>query len=147
MKFIALLFLFSSFSAFALDNKLGAGMMIGNPTGVNAKYWLDENKAVDAGLGLSFGRKTEMSLHSDFLLHSKGALFYNDVHPLDLYYGIGARIEFSEGLEMGARLPVGLTHFIEERNADVFAEVAPIIDIISKIGVEFHFAFGARYYF
>ncbi len=147
MKLFALLLLFSSFSVFALENKLGAGMMIGNPTGANAKYWLDNDRAVDGGIGLSFGRKTELSVHSDYLFHKKAVLFYNDVHPLDLYYGVGGRLEFSDGLEMGVRLPVGLTHFIEERNADVFAEVAPIIDIISKVGVEFHFAVGARYYF
>lgn len=147
MKLVVLLLLFSSFSAFALENKLGAGMMIGNPTGANAKYWFDKDRAIDGGIGLSFGRKTELSVHSDYLFHKKAVLFYNDVHPLDLYYGVGGRLEFSDGLEMGVRLPVGLTHFIEERNADVFAEVAPVVDIISKIGVEFHFAIGARYYF
>lgn len=148
MKLFILLFLFSSsFPVLAAQNKLGAGMMLGNPTGVNAKYWLDDDRAVDAGLGLSFGRKTELSVHSDYLFHQKAVLFYNDIHSLDLYYGIGGRLEFSDGLEMGVRLPVGLTHFIEEKNADVFAEIAPVIDIISKVGVEFHFALGARYYF
>lgn len=144
--FILLCLLFSSFSVLA-QPKLGAGMMLGNPTGVNAKYWLDEDRAVDAGLGFSFGRKTELSVHSDYLFHQKAVLFYNDIHPLDLYYGVGGRLEFSDGLEMGVRVPVGLTHFIEEKNADVFAEVAPVIDIISKVGIEFHFAIGARYYF
>ncbi|MFA5583950.1 MAG: hypothetical protein WDA09_07020, partial [Bacteriovoracaceae bacterium] len=69
MKLFALLLLFSSFSVFALENKLGAGMMIGNPTGANAKYWLDNDRAVDGGIGLSFGRKTELSVHSDYLFH------------------------------------------------------------------------------
>lgn len=147
MKFLGVLLLFCSFSAFALEKKIGAGMMFGNPTGVNGKYWLDNTKAIDGGMGVSFGRKTELSIHSDYLFHQKAVLFYNDVHPLDLYYGVGGRMEFSDGLEIGVRLPVGLTHFIEERNADVFAEVAPVVDIISKIGIEFHFALGARYYF
>lgn len=147
MKFLVFLMLFFSFSSFAVENKLGAGAMIGNPTGVNAKYWLDGDRAVDGGMGFSFGRKTELSVHSDYLFHQKAVLFYNDVHPLDLYYGVGGRIEFSDGLEMGVRLPVGLTHFVEERNADLFAEVAPIVDFISKVGVELHFTLGARYYF
>lgn len=147
MKLLVLFMLFFSYSAFSLENKVGAGMMIGNPTGVNAKYWLDANKAIDAGVGFSFGRKTELSIHSDYLLHQKAVLFYNDIHPLDLYYGVGGRMEFSDGLEMGVRIPVGLTHFIEERNADLFVEVAPLLDFISKIGIELHFALGARYYF
>lgn len=147
MKFIGLLVLLFSFSAFALENKLGAGMMFGNPTGVSAKYWIDGHKAIDGAMGFSFGRKTELSIHADYLLHQKAVLFYNDVHPLDLYYGLGGRMEFSDGLEIGVRLPVGFTHFIENRNADVFAEVAPVVDLISKIGIELHFAVGARYYF
>lgn len=147
MKFLSLIFLLSSFSAFALENKLGAGMMIGNPTGVNGKYWLDNDRAIDGGIGFSFGGKTELSIHSDYLLHKKAALFYNDIHPLDLYFGLGGRLEFSDGVEIGVRVPLGLTHVIEERNADVFVEIAPVVDLISKLGIEMHFALGGRYYF
>lgn len=148
MRICALLFLFLAFSAWGYEpQKVGAGMMFGNPTGVNAKYWLGDVRAIDAGLGLSFGRKSELSLHGDYLFHEKGALFYNDIHPLDLYYGIGGRMEFSDGLEIGVRVPVGISHMIEDRNADVFGEIAPIIDFISKVGLEFHFLIGARYYF
>lgn len=148
MKFFTLALLFITFSAWAYEpDKLGVGMMIGNPTGVNGKYWLEGNRAVDAGLGMSFGRRSELSIHGDYLFHQREALYYNDVHPLDLYYGIGGRMEFSEGLEIGVRLPVGITHFFEERNADVFTEVAPVVDFISKVGIEFHFVLGARYYF
>jgi len=142
--FLCLIFLIS-FSALA--EQTGLGISIGNPIGVNGKYWLDDNKAVDAGAGFSFGKHTDFSLHSDFLLHSKGALFINDVYPLDLYYGLGGRMEFADDIEVGIRVPVGLAYVPESGQSDIFAEIAPIIDLVSKTGLELHFLFGSRYYF
>jgi hypothetical protein len=76
-----------------------------------------------------------------------GAFFFDEVHPLDLYYGIGGRMEFGDDLELGVRVPVGLAHRFTEQPADIFAEIAPIIDFIGRTGVEVHFAVGGRYYF
>lgn len=142
---LAVLFLIFSLGAFA--QKTGVGLMLGNPTGVNGKHWLNENQAIDGGLGFSLGKNSDFSIHSDYLLHSKGAFFFNDVHPLDLYYGIGGRMEFGDDIELGVRVPVGLAHTLEEQNADIFAEVAPILDFIGRTGLELNLAVGARYYF
>lgn len=128
-------------------NEKGIGISIGNPTGLNGKYWLDSSKAVDAGLAWSFGKHSDLSMHSDYLLHREGAFFFNDVHPLDFYYGVGGRMEFADDIEIGVRLPVGLAHRFERESADVFAEVAPIVDLITKTGLEMHLLFGGRYYF
>lgn len=128
-------------------NEKGIGISIGNPTGLNGKYWLDSGKAVDAGVAWSLGKHSDFSLHSDYLLHKNGAFYFNDVHPLDLYYGVGGRMEFADDIEIGVRVPVGLTHRFEQESADVFAEVAPIVDLLTKTGLEIHLLFGARYYF
>lgn len=130
-----------------LANRKGVGISIGNPTGLNGKYWLDNKSAIDGGLAYSIGKHSNVSIHSDYLLHSEGAFFFNDVHPLDLYYGIGGRMEFADDIEVGVRIPVGLLHTVENGSADMFAEVAPIVDIVSKTGLEIHLLFGARYYF
>lgn len=128
-------------------NEKGIGISIGNPTGLNGKYWLDSSRAVDAGLAWSFGKHSDLSIHSDYLLHREGAFFFNDVHPLDLYYGVGGRMEFADDIEIGVRVPVGFAHHFERESADVFAEVAPIVDLITKTGLEMHLLFGGRYYF
>lgn len=128
-------------------NQTGLGISIGNPIGFNGKYWLDDSRAIDGGLGFSFGKHTNFSLHSDYLLHSPGAFFFNDVHPLDLYYGVGGRMEFADDIEVGIRIPIGLAHKVENSSADIFGEVAPVIDFVSKTGIELHWLFGARYYF
>ncbi|MCM2349934.1 MAG: hypothetical protein NDI69_07920 [Bacteriovoracaceae bacterium] len=142
---LVILLVLMSFSSWS--NEKGIGISIGNPTGLNGKYWLDSSKAVDAGLAWSLGKHTNFSLHSDYLLHKDGAFYFNDVHPLDLYYGIGGRMEFADDIEIGVRVPVGLTHRFEQESADVFAEVAPIVDFLTKTGLEIHLLFGGRYYF
>lgn len=136
-----------SFSLTGLCKDLGLGVSLGNPTGLNGKYWLGGNRAVDGGFGLSFGKSTNASIHSDYLLHEEGAFFFNDNHPLDLYYGIGGRMEFANEIELGVRVPVGLAHRIENGDADVFGEVAPIVNLISGLGLELHLLVGGRYYF
>lgn len=131
----------------AWGNRKGIGISIGNPTGLNGKYWLDQKTAVDAGFAWSIGKHSDLSMHSDYLLHKEGTFYFNDVHPLDLYYGIGGRLEFADDVEIGVRVPVGLAYNLENESADIFAEVAPIVDILTKTGLELHLLFGARYYF
>lgn len=139
------LLLFSSASFAA--GEMGIGAMVGNPTGLNAKYWLSEKNAVDGGMAMSFGKKSNFSLHSDYLFHSEGALVFQDQHPLDVYYGIGGRMEFSDDIELGVRLPIGVAHRLENNSADVFGEIAPVVDFVGRTGLEIHLAVGARYYF
>ena len=144
---ILALLLIATAATHASENKLGLGVMIGNPTGLSGKYWLNGERAVDAGLAYSFGKHSDVSLHSDYLLHKEGFLVFNDQHPLDLFYGIGGRMEFADDLEIGVRVPVGVAHRLEGQQAELFGEVAPIIDLISKTGLEIHIAVGGRYYF
>lgn len=132
---------------FAQAGQTGVGLMIGNPIGVNGKYWLEGGNAVDGGIGISLGKHSDLSIHSDYLLQVDEAFFYNDVHPLDFYYGIGGRMEFADDIELGLRVPIGLVHKMKESNSDVFAEIAPIYDFIGRNGFELHFGVGARYYF
>jgi hypothetical protein len=148
MKTLVLIILtLLSTTVFAAGRDLGLGVMLGNPTGLNGKYWLGNNRAVDGGLAYSFGRHTDLSIHSDYLLHNDSAFYLNDTHPLDLYYGIGGRMEFADDIEIGVRIPVGLVHKMNDGEADIFGEIAPIVDLFTKTGLEIHFAIGARYYF
>jgi len=146
MKYLAILLSLVSFAASA--GPLGIGAMIGSPTGLSAKYKLGDEKALDGGFGLTRGKNCTANLHSDYLFHSSNALYFNDQHPLDLYYGMGGRMKFDDDIILGVRLPVGLLYEVEnEGNADVFGEIAPIVDFIGKVGVDLHIAIGARYYF
>lgn len=144
-KIILITCVLFSLSSFANDKAIGVS--IGNPIGLNGKYWLDDKAAVDGGVGFSIGSNRYVSLHSDYLLHSLTAFYLNDTIPLDLYYGLGGRMKFGDEIEIGARVPVGLVHKLPDNTADMFGEVAPIFDFISHTGVSLHLLVGARYYF
>ncbi len=146
MKVVVVLFMMM-ISVASWSKDLGVGVSIGNPTGHNAKYWLNGEQAVDGGFAWSLGKNSNLSIHSDYLFHKEGAFFFNDVHPLDLYYGIGGRMEFDDDIDLGVRLPIGLVHRVENGTADVFGEVAPIVDFLGTTGVELHLLVGGRYYF
>lgn len=146
MNFFTLIF-FLIFSSVTLADRAGLGVMLGNPVGLNGKRWLDSKTAVDGGIGYSFGKHSNLSLHSDYLLHKSAALYVNDTYPLDIYYGIGGRMEFAGSIELGARIPIGIVYVPEDQKSDLFAEIAPIWDFVSRTGLELHLLFGARYYF
>jgi hypothetical protein len=142
-----LIFFLTFFSLSSWANELGLGLSLGNPTGLNGKYWLDQKSAFDGGLAMSVGKKNSLSMHSDYLFHQSSAFYFNDIYGLDLYYGFGGRMEFSDDIELGLRLPFGLAHRFEVSEADIFFEAAPILDFVSRAGLELHLLFGSRYYF
>jgi hypothetical protein len=144
---LTVLILLTTFNVWAYTKQKSIGFMVGNPTGLNGKYWLSNDRAVDAAFGVSLGKHTEVSMHSDYLFHKKSAFYFKDEYPLDFYYGLGGRMEFADSIELGARVPAGLSHYIHDETADIFAEVAPILDLVGKFGLELHLAVGGRYYF
>lgn len=145
--FVIIILALMTSTIFAKSNQTGVGVMLGNPTGLNAKQWLDNGHAVDGGLALSLGKNSNLSIHSDYLLQVDSAFYFKDDHALDFYYGLGGRMEFADDIELGVRAPLGLSHRLKEKDADLFGEIAPILDFIGRTGVEMHFAVGARYYF
>ncbi len=139
--------LFSSLSVYAQGaGQTGVGIMLGNPTGLNVKKWTSDTQAIDAGAGISIGKHTNFSMHSDYLWHSKDALYFHDTTPLDLYYGLGGRMEFADSIELGLRVPIGVAHNLADSKSDMFAEIAPIADFVNSKRLEIHLTFGARYY-
>jgi hypothetical protein len=147
MKVLLILLPLVSIPAWGQAHRTGVGAILGNPTGVSAKHWLSNGHAVDGAAGFSWGKNTDFSVHSSYLLQSEGALYFNDTHPLDLYYGLGGRMEFADDIELGLRVPVGLAKRFDGGASDVFVELAPVFDFIGRTGMELHFGFGARYYF
>lgn len=130
---------------------IGIGIMIGEPTGFNAKVWWDDTWAFDGGLAWSFSGETEVSLHGDLLFHNwnilRDALEITGRAELPLYYGIGGRIKAGDDNVAGVRFPVGVSLMIEEVPFDMFFEIAPIMDIAPETKLRGHGALGLRFWF
>lgn len=138
------------------ENKVGLGLMVGEPTGISFKAWTSENTAFDAGLAWSVGRYDAVNIHADYLWHNFG-VFGDEIESgqLPVYYGIGGRIVFAddypdqgdENVVLGARVPVGVNYLLEKNPIGFFLEVAPIVNIIPETDFDVDAALGVRYYF
>lgn len=126
----------------------GLGVLAGEPVGASAKLWLSEKTAIDAGAGWSWVDPHGFQLHGDFLFH-KFNLFHVGEGELPLYFGVGGRVKFVEHGDnrAGIRGPVGLSYFIPHSRFEVFAEVAPILDVAPTTSLEWNGGVGFRFYF
>lgn len=135
-------------TAHAQSEGTGVGVIVGEPTGISAKHWLDEDSAIDAALGWSFEGRTSFHVHADWLWHDF-TLIPVEKGSLPIHYGIGARFKGKSGSQdrAGIRVPVGLGYHFDEIPLEVFAEVAPILDVTPSSEFNVNVALGARWYF
>lgn len=130
----------------AQDRGAGAGIILGEPTGLSGKLWVSDRNALDAGLSWAFGRSGYFTIHADYLWHFADLLRSSE--RLVPYAGIGGRfgVPREKGL-LGVRVPVGLTFWPRGVPLDVFLEVAPILDLIPATELSGNAGIGARYFF
>ncbi len=147
--FLSLAFLSYSF---AVSNKFGIGIVVGTPTGITAKYWIDKHNAVDFATGWSF-KEDRFYLHFNYLMHNYGLLkkviekseLKGD---LPLYAGIGIRTKFGKGEdEVGFRIPLGINYLFAGMPLDLFLEFAPSLNFYPETDFFVDASLGIRYYF
>ena len=131
-----------------MSRPTGLGMMIGEPTGISFKHWVSRRNAFDAGFAWSFaGRGDELHLHADYLWHTPLRSSDPAVRRTDFYIGIGGRARFENDARIGARVPLGLVHFIKDTPLDLFIEIAPIMDLAPETELSANGGLGLRNFF
>ena len=113
----------------------GIGLMLGSPTGINAKHWMGGANAVDLGLGTGPG----LRFHADYLF-GLAQLASNEDLTLDFYLGGGAAVGVPGGScwrgyyakrfcgpdgYLGVRVPLGLDMRLRSAPIDLGLEAAP----------------------
>lgn len=129
--------------------KLGAGLIVGEPTGGTIKYWFNDTLAIDGAVGWSAHDNTDLYVSSDVLWHNF------DVFPvskgrLPLYFGVGGLMRFRDNNkdnQVGVRGPVGVSYMFDNLPLDVFAEIGPAIDLTPDVKGEVTGGVGIRYWF
>jgi hypothetical protein len=126
---------------FAQQKGFGLGVVLGEPTGISAKYWLSPGTALDFGLGYLFDFYVDYVFHNSDMIHS--------VENFVVYYGPGARLKIREDADsrLGVRGVIGILWLPRGTNFDLFVEVAPILDIIPATKFDFTGGIGGRYFF
>jgi len=140
------LFIISNLN-FAQQKGFGLGVVLGEPTGISAKYWLTFGTALDFGLGYSFTSSNSLfDFYVDYVFHNSNMI--NSEENFVVYYGPGARLKIKESTSrLGVRGVIGILWLPRGTNFDVFVEVAPILDIIPATKFDFSGGIGGRYFF
>jgi hypothetical protein len=133
---------------------LGLGLIFGEPTGISAKLYLADDRAVQGAVGGSFYADA-WQLHGEYVLHP-WILQDRDTFVLPVYVGPGMRfMYYNEGRDGDAHFAIGLRGVIgmlfdfKTVPLDVFVEVAGVIeyDFDDGFGPGLNVGAGIRYYF
>jgi hypothetical protein len=133
---------------------LGVGLIIGEPTGISAKLYLEDDKAIQAAIGSAF-IGGGLQAHGDFVLHPL-ILQDRESFVLPVYVGPGLRfIQYTGGrgedshFAVGLRGVVGMLFDFKDVPLDVFVEVAGVLeyDFTEGWGPALNAGAGVRYYF
>ena len=133
------------------------GILLGEPTGISAKYWTTGNTAVDVGIAWSFGDGGNFHLHADYLFHNFD-FFDVDKGALPIYFGIGGRLRFEDDdnalvgeddddYRVGLRVAIGIEYILESNPFGFFFEIAPIVDFLPDTEADVNGGIGVRYIF
>jgi hypothetical protein len=136
--------------AAAQDTKhAGIGFIIGEPTGLDAKFFMNNEHALEFGLAWSLSGENELHLQGDYLWHRYGLFKLDNADEMPLFFGVGGRIILVEDLDdvIGIRFPVGLAYMFNSYPFDIFAEIVPILDLTPDSDFDLEGAIGARFWF
>ncbi|TGM97030.1 hypothetical protein [Leptospira yasudae] len=139
--------------------KFGIGISLFGPTGLTGKYWIDDKKSFEAGLGFSAVGNGRFHFHGVFLYN-----FASLSESVGLYGGIGGVVEEKqyrekekvgrgrfierEGYEtsFGARLPVGLSWRSQDKKFELSGEVYLNVFFLGRGGADLGLVFAGRIY-
>ncbi|RKZ12307.1 hypothetical protein DRQ53_03080 [bacterium] len=127
---------------------MGAGIILGEPTGLDAKMWLGEDSALQAAVAWSTSSNSSLHLHLDYILH-KFDVFNVSSGSLPLYFGVGGRLKFRDDKDdqIGIRVPIGVSYMFANDPFDLFLEVVPILELVPDTDFGMNAAVGGRWYF
>ena len=142
--------------------RFGLGLIIGEPTGLSMKYWLDSRAAFQGALAFSFDDYFLIS--GDYLYHYPGAFGQGNafVSQLQPYFGVGGVVVFtttdrrvndrflgrrSGSVGVGVRVPLGIEWNPGRPSLGIFAELVPGISLVPLTSAFFEAGIGIRYYF
>lgn len=131
------------------DRNFGAGVIIGEPTGLSLGYWTSNNRSFSAAAAWSFrnnqgGESIQVQL--DYLFHNFDIVSVNQ-GSLPLYIGFGGRMRFGDNEKVGIRVPLGAAYHFQDHALEIFLEIVPTFDLVPNTGVSGNSGLGIRYYF
>jgi len=147
--FVFLISLLTVSSSYAVISRVGSaedvgvGVQLGQPMGVTGKYWLSSTSAVDGAAGYHFN--SNFDIHADYLWHSFSSFDVQNGR-LPFYFGVGGRVMLGNDSNLGLRLPLGVSFLTSNEPFEFYAEIAPVIQLVTSLGFDMDGAVGIRVY-
>jgi len=146
---IAIIIVMLSTPALAADSRtFGIGVIAGEPTGITGKYMLNENNAIDGGVGWKTSGDSEFHIYADYLFHIQDLIKVKK-GALPVYVGGGLRYvdRDKKDNKFGIRIPVGLEYLFENVSLGAFAELVPVLNLSPDTDFDLEGGVGIRFYF
>jgi hypothetical protein len=134
------------------SKRFGAGLYLGDPTGLTLKGYLTERLALDAIVAWSF-IESSFTLIGDVTYDILDIPVNASSFTLPFYAGAGGKVGFDKGGNgdgetiAAIRVPVGVAMQFVNYPIEVFLEVAPGVQIIQETEFDLTGGIGARFYF
>ena len=130
---------------FAQGHGIGLGAMIGTPTGITCKAWVEPSSAIQINVGYySLDQTGTTALTADYIWHSH---VFRTHQQLPLFYGLGGIVGFSGANMFGARLVGGIAWWPRGSSIDVFFQIAPTVYFKPTSDFKIDPGFGIRFFF
>ena len=123
--------------------KAGVGVVIGAPTAITGKLWLDHKSAIDAGLGWDH----RFTVYGDYLWHGWDVLPQPPQGKMPVYLGLGAQVRAFDDTDFGIRTVLGIAYWLPHNPVEIFLELVPVFHLTRDPGVGLDAGLGLRYYF
>lgn len=152
--FLAALLILPVIQLYSVYN-FGIGIILGEPTGLCAKYWLNTALSMDYAAAWSFVEPQMVYMHLDVQYHYFGInkrindTVTDDVNiSVPLYIGAGIKIYFDDShFQLGFRIPFGVDLIFYDVPVDLFLELVPGLNILPATNVTAGGGIGVRVYF
>lgn len=150
---------------YVANGKFGLGLELGAPFGINGKYFLSDDRALNFGVGAVYDNyyndRDGLHLYLDYLFHPF-SITNQPAFQLPFFVGIGGRVwDFNDrrdrfdndrdGLAFGVRVPVGIAFDFNKVPLDVFIQLTFVADIFfgyeDRFGPHLEGSIGIRYWF
>jgi hypothetical protein len=124
----------------------GAGIVVGLASGLSLKNWIDRTGAIqiDANWNFDYGA---FGVGVAYLMHNFDLITGVQDSKIPVYFGIKAWGAFSNDVDIGVQIPLGIVWIPRTAPIDVFLQFEPGLTIIPSTHWAYNAGIGIRYYF
>jgi hypothetical protein len=150
---------------YVANGTFGLGLELGAPFGINGKYFLSDDRALNFGVGTVYDNyyddRDGLHLYLDYMFHPF-SITNQPAFQMPFFVGVGGRIwnfddrrrrfdDDNNGVALGVRVPVGIAFEFNKVPLDVWIQLTFVADLFfgyeDRFGPHLEGSIGIRYWF